>query len=152
MSILCALGGHEAAAGEVYNSGYWFSRCRRCACDMIRAGGSWEMVPTGHRVVWRSGSRSNGHSIPTDFAHVLPVLHPDANLPMVRPRFASWNRSMIRARKAARAEAKARAKAEAPEAEQHFPLLLVMATIVGAGLQCLFSLGGRNGGLSPRYG
>jgi hypothetical protein len=136
MSLLCAIGGHEAAAGEVYNSGYWFSRCRRCTRDMIRAGGSWEVVPQGHRVVWRSGSGS--HSIPTDFAHVLPVIHADANLPAVRPRFASWNRWMVGTGKATRE------KPDAPEAEPHFPLLLVVATIVGAGLQCLFSLRGRD--------
>lgn len=140
MSILCAIGGHEAAPGETYNSGYWFSRCRRCSRDMIRAGGSWEVVPQGHRVVWRPGSGS--HSIPTDFAHVLPVLHPEANLPIVRPRFASWTRAMVGARK------RSRPKPEAPEAEPHFPLLLVVATIVGAGLQCLFSLRGHNHGLS----
>ena len=132
MSLLCAIGGHEAAAGEVYNSGYWFSHCRRCTRNMIRSGGSWEVVPQGHRVVWRPGAGS--HSIPTDFAHVLPVLHADANLPMVRPRFASWARWMVGTGKAQRE------KPDAPEAEPHFPLLLVVATIVGAGLQCLFSL------------
>jgi hypothetical protein len=135
MSILCAIGGHEAAAGEVYNCGYWFSRCRRCACDMIRAGGSWEKVPEGHRVVWRS---SGSHSIPTDFAHVLPILHPTANLPMVRPRFGAWTRALVRSGKAGET------KPDAPEAEPHYPLLLVVAAIVGAGLQCLFSLRGRN--------
>jgi hypothetical protein len=77
MSILCVIGGHEAAAGEVYNCGYWFSRCRRCRCDMIRAGGAWEPVPPRHRVVWRS---SGNHSIATDFADVLPILHPTAKL------------------------------------------------------------------------
>ena len=141
MSIICALGGHEAAAGETYNSGYWFSRCRRCQCDMIRAGGSWETVPQGHRVVWRSAGT---HSIPTDFAHVLPVLHPSANLPMVKPRFASWQRGLVGSRR------KVEAKREAPEvpAEPHFPLLLIVATIGGAGLQCLFSLSGRSPGFS----
>ena len=137
MSILCAIGGHEANAGEVYNSGYWFSRCRRCSRDMIRAGGAWDLVPRGHRVVWRSGSC--GHSIETNFAHVLPMIHPSANLPMVRPRFASWNRAMVRSRKAVEA------KVGAPEAEPQHPLLLVLAAIVGAGLQCLFSVGGGRG-------
>jgi hypothetical protein len=133
MSILCALGGHEAGPGEVYNCGYWFSRWRRCGRDMLRAGGTWETVPPGHRVVWRTGARS--HSIPTDFAHALPILHPAANLPMVRPRFMSWSRHMIGSRKAMAAEP------DAPEAEPHYPPLLVLAAIVGAGLQWL--LGGR---------
>jgi hypothetical protein len=139
MSLLCAIGGHEAAAGETYNCGYWFSRCRRCRCDMIRAGGAWETVPQGHRVVWRS---AGAHSIPTDFAHVLPVVHPTANLPMVRPRFASWNRAIVGSRKV---EA---AKPDAPEAEPHYPMLLVIATIVGAGLQCLLSFRGSSAGWS----
>src|SRR5438270_14090134 len=107
MSLLCAIGGHEAAAGEVYNGGYWFSACRRCGRDMIRTGASWEIVPRGHRVVWRSGQGS--HSVPTNFAHVLPIIHPSANLPMVRPRFASWNRAVVRSRTN-------EAKADAPEA------------------------------------
>jgi len=140
MSILCAIGGHEAADGEVYNSGYWFSRCRRCSCDMIRAGGAWETVPQGHRVVWRPGF--GNHSIPTDFAHVLPVIHPSANLPIVRPRFASWSRMMVGGGNAPEA------KRDAPEAESHYPLLLIAATIVGAGLQCLLSLTRRNASFS----
>ena len=97
---------------------------------MIRTGASWEVVPRGHRVVWRSGSGS--HSIPTNFAHVLPIVHSAANLPMVRPRFVSWNRTMVRSRTN-------EAKPDAPEAEPHYPLLLVVATMVEAGLQCLLS-------------
>jgi hypothetical protein len=137
MSMLCAIGGHEAGPGEVYNSGYWFSRCRRCGRDMIRAGGAWEMVPQGHRVVWRSGSGSHSHSLPTDFAHVLPVLHANANLPAAQPRFASWSRMLARSGQAAPA------RPEAPEAEPAYPLLLVLATIVGAGIHCLLGFGGR---------
>jgi len=56
----------------------------------------------------------------------------------VRPRFASWNRAMVGGRK------NETAKPDAPEAEPHYPLLLLAAAIVGAGLQCLFSLGGRS--------
>jgi hypothetical protein len=137
MSIFCAIGGHEAAAGEVYNSGYWFSSCRRCGRDMIRTGASWEMVPQGHRVVWRPGSGC--HSIATDFAHVLPVVHPAANLPMVPPRFISWNRMMVRSKKKTEPP-----KPGAPETEPHYPLLLVVAAVVGAGLQCLFAFGRRD--------
>ena len=141
MSILCAIGGHEAAAGEVYNCGYWFSRCRRCRADMIRTGGSWEAVPQGHRVVWRSGR--GDHSIPTNFAHVLPVLHPSANLPMVRPRFASWSRQMVGRKRKASATPIAPAEVEEPQ----YPRLLVLAAIVGAGLQLVLSFGARREGL-----
>ncbi|HEY0411996.1 MAG TPA: hypothetical protein VGD66_02495 [Allosphingosinicella sp.] len=146
MSILCALGGHEAGAGEVYNCGYWFSRCRRCGRDMIRAGGTWEIVPRGHRVVWRTGR--GHHSIPTDFAHALPVLHPAANLPMVRPRFASWSRQMVASRQAAPAPAGAAEAVEAAEAEPYYPPLLVLAAIVGTSLQWLLGGGGRRRGLA----
>ena len=131
MSILCAIGGHEAATGEVYNSGYWFSHCRRCRRDMIRTGAAWNIVPPGHRVVWRTGFGS--HSIPTDFAHALPVVHPNANLPIVRPRFVSWSRTMVGT------TAAVSSRAEAREAEPRYPLLLIVATIVGATLQCLFT-------------
>ena len=54
-------------------------------------------------------------------------------MPMVRPRFVSWNRSLVGARKAEEA------RRDAPEGEPPHPLLLVLATIVGAGLQCLLS-------------
>jgi len=130
MSILCAIGGHEAASGEVYNSGYWFSHCRRCGRDMIRTGAAWETVPPGHRVVWRGGF--GAHSVPTDFAHALPVVHPNPNLPTVRPRFVSWSRNMVGS------ATPAPGRAQSLEAEPHYPLLLIVATIVGTVLQCLF--------------
>ena len=96
MSLLCALGGHEAGPDEVYNGGYYFSRCRRCERDMIRSGAAWQMVPSGHRVVWKPGCHQ--HSVEPDLAGALPVLHRDSNLPAVRPRFASWSRDLVRRR------------------------------------------------------
>lgn len=137
MSLLCALGGHEAGDGEVYNGGYYFARCRRCERDMIRSGASWQMVPIGHRVVWRSGRHR--HSVEPSFAGVLPVLHREANLPAVRPPFASWSRDMVRLRHPAPPAASAAALLE--EEEPHYPRLLVLAALVGAGLQLIFSLG-----------
>ena len=142
MSLLCALGGHEAGAGEVYNGGYYFARCRRCQRDMIRSGGAWQMVPSGHRVVWRSGRGQ--HSLEPDLSGVLPVLHREANLPAVRPPFASWSRDMVRLRHPASAAATA---PEAEREELHYPRLLVLAALVGAGLQLLFSLGSGRGAL-----
>jgi hypothetical protein len=138
MSLLCMIGGHEAATGETYNSGYWFSRCRRCRRDMLRSAGAWALVPRGHRVVWRAGV--GDHSLATDFGHVLPIVHPAANLPMVRPPFASWSRSLVGRRLASEAEAEPEAAERAAKAP--YPMLLVLATIVGTGLQCLFG-GGR---------
>ena len=138
MSLLCALGGHEAGAGEVYNGGYYFARCRRCERDMIRSGAAWQMVPSGHRVVWRSGRHQ--HSVEPSFAGVLPVLHRDSNLPAVRPPFASWSRDMVRLKGSSAAEAPS-AEAALEREDYHYPRLLVLAALVGAGLQLIFSLG-----------
>jgi hypothetical protein len=146
MSLLCALGGHEAGTGEVYNGGYYFARCRRCGRDMIRCGAAWQMVPGGHRVVWRTGRHQ--HSIEPDLAGVLPVLHRDSNLPAVRPPFASWSRDMVRFGRSSRKRAAAAAACVAVEREEpQYPALLVVAALVGAGLQLIFSLGSGRGGL-----
>jgi hypothetical protein len=139
MSMLCALGGHEAGAGEVYNGGYYFARCRRCQRDMIRCGAAWQMVPSGHRVVWRKGRHH--HSLEPDLSGVLPVLHREANLPAVRPPFASWSRDMVRLRRPPAATAAASAAAVIEAEEPQYPRLLVLAALVGAGLQLIFSLG-----------
>jgi hypothetical protein len=136
MSLLCAIGGHEAAPREVYNGGYYFSRCRRCGEDMIRTGASWDLVPDGHRVVWKEGRHN--HSIEPDYDHALPVIHPAANLPMVRPSFASWSRALVGRRRASVAPGPA---LESETEEPHYPPLLVIAAIVGASLQWLFGLG-----------
>lgn len=146
MSMLCALGGHEAGAGEVYNGGYYFSRCRRCERDMIRCGAAWETVPSGHRVVWRSGRHQ--HSLAPDLAHALPVLHREANLPAVRPPFASWSREMVRLGRPVRGRAATAAAAATLEREEaQFPRLLVLAALVGAGLQLIFGFGSGRAGL-----
>ena len=51
--IFCRLGRHRAAEGEVWNRGYYFSRCRRCGSDLVRtASGRWH-VPKGRKVVWK---------------------------------------------------------------------------------------------------
>jgi hypothetical protein len=146
MSLLCALGGHEAGPGEIYNGGYYFARCRRCRRDMIRCGAAWQMVPSGHRVVWRSGRGQ--HSVEPDLSGALPVLHRDSNLPAVRPRFASWSRDMVRlGRRESAATASAAAVPAVEREEPQYPALLVVAALVGAGLQLIFSLGSGRGGL-----
>ena len=139
MSLLCALGGHEAGSNEVYNGGYYFARCRRCERDMIRSGAAWQMVPGGHRVVWRSGRHQ--HSVEPSYAGVLPVLHREVNLPAVRPPFASWSRDMVRLGRSPSAATAASAAAAIEREEPHYPRLLVIAALVGAGLQLIFSLG-----------
>jgi hypothetical protein len=51
--ILCRFGRHRPAAGEVWNRGYFFSRCERCGTDLVRtAAGRWH-VPKGRRIVWK---------------------------------------------------------------------------------------------------
>jgi hypothetical protein len=129
---MCAIGGHEADQREVYNSGYYFARCRRCAGDMIRTGGAWQAVPRGHRVVWKQGSHR--HSIATDYGTHLPVLHPEANLPAVRPAYSSWNRALVRlaGRRIPGGAIPVREDEEPP-----YPYLLAIAALVGAGLQLL---------------
>ena len=139
MSILCRLGGHEAAEGETYNSGYWFGHCRKCGRDMLRSGARWEPVPDGHRVVWKSGRHN--HSLDPDYAGALPTLHRDANLPAVRPAFLSWNRQLMRLA-GRRAGQRPEAPADEPQ-EQPYPGLLILAALVGAGLQLVFGLGNR---------
>jgi hypothetical protein len=102
---------------------------------MIRSGAAWQLVPSGHRVVWRSGRHQ--HSVEPSFAGALPVLHREANLPAVRPPFASWSRDMVRVRRPA---ASAAAVAAIEKEEIHYPRLLVCAALVAAGLQLIFSL------------
>jgi hypothetical protein len=144
LSILCGLGGHEAAESETYNSGYYFSRCRRCRCDMVRSGASWRPVPHGHKVVWKGGCHS--HSLEPDYAPVLPAVHRDANLPAVRSPFASWARQLVRDREAASSGGARAAVAEEEAEERAFPYLLAFAAVVGAGLQMMLSLREVRGG------
>jgi hypothetical protein len=148
MSLLCALGGHEAAEAETYNSGYHFSRCRRCRCDMIRSGVVWQHVPGGHKVVWKGGCHS--HSLEPDYAPVLPALHRDANLPAVKAPFASWGRQLVQVALPALARtngggARAAVSDEEPE-ERAYPYLLAFVAIVGAGLQLVMSVRGLRDG------
>ena len=141
MSLMCAIGCHEAAPREVYNCGYHFSRCRRCGRDMIRAGAAWSLVPQGHKVVWKAGRQY--HSVEPSFAHALPVLLRSAKLPSRQPRFVSWSRTLQR-KPARRSTARTVAIAEAQAPEPQYPALLIVATIVGAGLQLVLGFG-RNG-------
>ena len=51
---MCRLGLHRPAAGEVWNRGYWFTRCERCDADLVRtAAGRWH-VPAGKKIVWKT--------------------------------------------------------------------------------------------------
>jgi hypothetical protein len=53
MNILCKLAGHRPVPSNIWNDGYYFSRCSNCDCEMIGRGGEWRTVPRGYRIVWR---------------------------------------------------------------------------------------------------
>lgn len=52
MRIKCILGKHEAIPSDVWNNGFYFSRCKGCECEMIRRHKTWRVVPKKMRVVW----------------------------------------------------------------------------------------------------
>ena len=55
-NLLCRLGFHGPEPGEVWNRGYFFTRCRRCGADLVRtAAGKWH-IPKGRKVVWKPKS------------------------------------------------------------------------------------------------
>ena len=66
MSILCRVAGHSPVPSNVWNHGYFFTRCDSCGCEMIGRGGAWRPVPRGYRVVWRrrEGDRIDWRPIP----------------------------------------------------------------------------------------
>jgi hypothetical protein len=133
MKFGCTIAGHQADGGHVYNSGYYFSACRRCGRHLVRSPhGDWGPVPRGHRVVWKAGRGS--HSLEADYAGVLPVAL-EAPAPS-RPRRAT-GRALIRAQpRRAFAAGPAGAIEEEGEDYRH-PRLLLAAVIVGAGLKLL---------------
>ena len=52
-SIMCWFGRHSAEPDEVWNRGYYFSRCGGCGVDLVRtASGKWH-VPKGRKIVWK---------------------------------------------------------------------------------------------------
>jgi hypothetical protein len=54
MHWLCSIAMHKALPSNVWNNGYFFSRCHRCGRDMIRPpNGSWKRLPRGMAVVWK---------------------------------------------------------------------------------------------------
>ena len=139
MSVRCAIGGHRAAPRQVYNSGFYFSACRRCGRDLVRPPhGLWQTAPAGHRIVWKAGRHF--HSVEADYADVLPVVVQRLALPAPPSPFASWRRDLVRLGRGARVPAMAAAARE-ESGEPPFPRLLLMAVMVGAGLKVLLSLG-----------
>ena len=135
MNLQCAIGGHAAGPDPVYNSGYYFSPCRRCGRYLLRsARGGWGVGPPGHRIVWKAGRHS--HSLEADYSGVLPIVRQDRSLPVRHPVRRS-NRALVRLRPAGATGAAAFAAREAPEesGDYAYPRLLLAAVIVGAGLK-----------------
>lgn len=68
LHLLCQLGWHRAAPDEVWNQGYYFSRCERCGADIVRTpSGRWH-VPAGHKVVWKPRKARGRKRPPSDAA------------------------------------------------------------------------------------
>lgn len=67
MTISCLFGRHRARPGAVRNQGLEFSRCERCARDMVRSRSAWRLVPRGFRVVWRQAG-ATGVGLPAPAA------------------------------------------------------------------------------------
>lgn len=64
MSLLCRLGGHTPIPSQIWNCGYYFSRCSVCDCEMIGRGGRWRAVPRGLQVVWRPRTENDSEWTP----------------------------------------------------------------------------------------
>lgn len=53
LKLMCRLGYHRPAPGEIWNRGYYFTSCSSCGTDLVRtAAGKWH-VPKGRKVVWK---------------------------------------------------------------------------------------------------
>lgn len=146
MSLSCFIQGHFASEEQVWNRGYSFAKCRRCGCDMIRSDGGWDIVPRGHRVVWKSGPGE--HSRPAGYARNLPMLYRDVRSGVPAPWFGGWYKHVLALAGGGTAErlCAPAAALEVPEGEsRQYPYFLAFAAIAGAGLQLLLANRQRGG-------
>ncbi|HWT14064.1 MAG TPA: hypothetical protein VN231_15020 [Allosphingosinicella sp.] len=138
MTLGCTIAGHKAAADAVYNSGYYFSACRRCGRSLVRsAAGAWGPVPPGHRVIWKAGRHS--HSLEADYTGVLPIVQDEPALPRSRSPALAAGRSLIRMRPSWSAAAGGSGPAE-ENGDYQYPRLLLLAVLLGAGVKMLLGL------------
>jgi hypothetical protein len=73
MSLLCSLGWHSPGALARWNDGYYFTRCSRCGCDLVRPiDGNWR-VPKGYRVVWRAPGETPPAPRPVEATPAAPA-------------------------------------------------------------------------------
>jgi hypothetical protein len=54
--MFCALAGHRPSPTTIENAGHLFTRCARCAADLIQLQGRWQSAPSGFRIVWRAAA------------------------------------------------------------------------------------------------
>ncbi|HEX8365750.1 MAG TPA: hypothetical protein VF603_10770 [Allosphingosinicella sp.] len=140
MSILCFIQGHSASDEQVWNRGYSFSRCRRCSCDMIRSDADWDVVPRGHRVVWKAGPQE--HSRPAGYARNLPVLYRDVRGGVPALWSGGWYKQVLALAGGGTAESAVAVAAalEDPEREpKQYPVLIALAAVAGAGLHLILA-------------
>jgi len=138
MSILCFIQGHSPSDEQVWNRGYSFARCRRCSCDMIRSDADWDVVPRGHRVVWKSGPQE--HSRPAGYARNLPVLYRNVRGGVPAVWSGGWYRQVLALAGGGVAESAAAAALEDPERQpSQYPVLIALAAVAGAGLQLILA-------------
>lgn len=145
MSLLCFIQGHSPSEEQIWNRGYSFSKCRRCRCDMIRSDADWQIVPRGHKVVWKGGLHQ--HSRPAGYTRNLPILYRDAIRSGVP---AEWQeggwfsrlRALAGLGSAEQRSAPAAAAVAIRDPEQEakpFPYLIALAAVAGASLQLLLA-------------
>lgn len=62
MPLLCELGWHRPRPLARWNNGYYFTKCSRCGCDLVRTTyGGWQ-EPQGFRVVWQAHAPANSNA------------------------------------------------------------------------------------------
>ena len=138
MKLACTVAGHRPGEEAIYNCGYYFSACRRCASPLIRTPrGAWGEPPAGHRGVWKGGRHS--HSLEADYEGVLPVVQEQASLPALRSPFVSWSRSLVQLRTPGGDRRSRAAVMDEESGEYRYPGLLLVAVVIGAGLRMLMN-------------
>jgi hypothetical protein len=107
---------------------------------MIRSDADWEVVPPGHRVVWKTGP--NEHSRPAGYARNLPVLYRDVRGGVPALWRGGWYRQVLALAGGCTAEAEAASAAalDDPEREpRQYPVLIALAAMAGAGIQLILA-------------
>jgi len=146
MSVLCFIQGHSPSEEQIWNRGFSFSKCRRCRCDMVRSAADWQVVPRGHKVVWKAGLHE--HSRRAGSSRNLPILYRDAVRRGLPDSWrGGWYRQVlalagggVAQRSAAPAAAATAIALDDPESDgKPFPYAIALAAIAGAGLQLLFA-------------